>query len=252
MSWRIVLFFILACAVFGCQPHEEHSGHAHAAPAFDSDDVEQALNDAVKLADEGQHEKALERHQWFHENATKYSPAHLGVKLSFALADWAELGKAYPPALEALKKEGAEAAAGFRKNPNDPAVYFEAVSIHLYLDDLAEVKKLYYEGRHHKSVDSIFILSLEKLTASDDRAWLKDIIGDPKLRLKAIADQHAQIQAILKDQKDFEPGDMQSPTEGQLVALIRITAKLDGPAAGKLMLNNALKVLDTAKVRAAL
>ncbi len=49
------------------------------------------------------YEEALAKHVWYHENALKYGIGQGGVRLSFVLSDWLELGKAYPPALQKLK-----------------------------------------------------------------------------------------------------------------------------------------------------
>jgi len=47
---------------------------------------------------------ALAKHIWFHENALKIQPSQRGVRLSFAISYWLELGEAYPPALQKLKE----------------------------------------------------------------------------------------------------------------------------------------------------
>jgi len=52
----------------------------------------------------GNYSVALAKHLWFHENATTLKPSLSGVRLSFALSQWLELGEAYPPALEKLKE----------------------------------------------------------------------------------------------------------------------------------------------------
>lgn len=51
----------------------------------------------------GRYQDALDRHVWYHDNALKLDKGQAGVRLSFALSYWMELGKAYPPALEKLK-----------------------------------------------------------------------------------------------------------------------------------------------------
>lgn len=51
---------------------------------------------------EGRHEEALREFQWFHEHALEERPSLYGVRLSFALSAWAELGAVYPPARQAL------------------------------------------------------------------------------------------------------------------------------------------------------
>lgn len=67
-------------------------------------DVQAILNEAQDDARNGKYELALAKHVWFHENALKFEPAMTGVRLSFALGYWHELGKKYPPALEKLNE----------------------------------------------------------------------------------------------------------------------------------------------------
>jgi len=52
----------------------------------------------------GRHEVALAKHLWFHEHALELRPSLSGVRLSFALSYWLELGESYPPALEKMKQ----------------------------------------------------------------------------------------------------------------------------------------------------
>jgi len=51
----------------------------------------------------GRYEDALDRHVWYHDNALKFDKGQAGVRLSYALISWVELGKAYPPAKAKLK-----------------------------------------------------------------------------------------------------------------------------------------------------
>jgi hypothetical protein len=50
------------------------------------------------------YEVALCKILWFHENALALRPSLSGVRLSFALSGWLELGEVYPPALEKMKQ----------------------------------------------------------------------------------------------------------------------------------------------------
>jgi len=52
----------------------------------------------------GRYEVALAKHLWYHENALRIQPSQSGVRLSFALGSWLELGESYPPALEKMKQ----------------------------------------------------------------------------------------------------------------------------------------------------
>jgi hypothetical protein len=69
------------------------------APARDPQAV---FHDAVALARLGKYEDALQNHLWLHEHALEHNPAFAGVRLSYALAAWVELGEKHPPALRAL------------------------------------------------------------------------------------------------------------------------------------------------------
>jgi hypothetical protein len=48
-------------------------------------------------------EDALAKQVWIHEHSLDVDPAMTGVRLSFALSNWLELGEAYPPALAKMK-----------------------------------------------------------------------------------------------------------------------------------------------------
>ena len=72
-------------------------------PAHAEDEAKRALDDAKSLADKGDYEAALAKHVWFHDNALAIRPSYYGVRLSFALSYWAELGEKYPKALETLR-----------------------------------------------------------------------------------------------------------------------------------------------------
>jgi hypothetical protein len=50
----------------------------------------------------GKYEEALQRHIWYHNHAVAIKPSQSAVRLSFALADWTELGRRYPKAKQAL------------------------------------------------------------------------------------------------------------------------------------------------------
>ena len=68
-----------------------------------TDDARQVLRDAREEARRGAHAEALEKYLWFYHHALEHSPALSGVRLSYAISEWVELGNAYPPALEALE-----------------------------------------------------------------------------------------------------------------------------------------------------
>ena len=60
------------------------------------------LEEAKAFMSKGSFEEALRRHIWYHNHALEIDPAQTGVRLSFALSDWMELGRRYPKAKQAL------------------------------------------------------------------------------------------------------------------------------------------------------
>ena len=56
------------------------------------------LNNIRDLVKNEQYELALQKHVWFHEES-KSSSGMAGVRLSYAISNWVELGNKYPPAL---------------------------------------------------------------------------------------------------------------------------------------------------------
>lgn len=62
------------------------------------------LDEARADKEARRYDVALAKHVWFFDHALEHEKALYGVRLSFALADWEELGKAYPPALAKLKE----------------------------------------------------------------------------------------------------------------------------------------------------
>jgi hypothetical protein len=65
-------------------------------------DMRQYLDETREMVRGGRFEEALERMVWFHHHALDYGPGMAGVRLSFALSDWKQLGDVYPPARAAL------------------------------------------------------------------------------------------------------------------------------------------------------
>lgn len=66
-------------------------------------DPQAILREAKSDTQAGRYEVALSKHLWYHDNALVLQPGQSGVRLSFALSHWLELGESYPPALEQMK-----------------------------------------------------------------------------------------------------------------------------------------------------
>ena len=65
-------------------------------------DLQKIRDEARTLATQGRYEEALQRRIWYHNHALEYDPGQTGVRLSFALSEWVELGRHFPKAKQAL------------------------------------------------------------------------------------------------------------------------------------------------------
>ena len=96
-------------------------------------EAQDRLHAAKLMAIEGRHEEALREFIWFHEHALEESPALHGVRLSFALSHWAELGKVYPPARQALEAQRDKQVAALLDGSGGRAAFGDIASINRYL-----------------------------------------------------------------------------------------------------------------------
>ena len=60
------------------------------------------LSETQELVRQRRYAEALERFVWFHDHALEHNPGMAGVRLSFALSYWKNLGDVYPPAKQAM------------------------------------------------------------------------------------------------------------------------------------------------------
>lgn len=98
-------------------------------------DPQQILNEAQSDAMSGRYEDALAKHVWFHENALKIRPSLYGVRLSFALGYWQQLGIVYPAAKDKLIEIRDEAVKRVSQGDDARAYFHDFESINDVLGD---------------------------------------------------------------------------------------------------------------------
>jgi len=96
-------------------------------------DPRESLERARTAQFEGRHDDALQAHLWFHENALALDPALYGVRLSFALSDWAQLAQIYEPALNALLQTRDMKRDALLHGTEIRALFHDVASINQYL-----------------------------------------------------------------------------------------------------------------------
>jgi len=106
-------------------------------------DPEKIRSEARADAKAQRYEDALAKHVWYHRNALKYEPALSGVRLSFALSDWHELGKAYPPALVKLKEIRDEAAKNVTNGKHVRQSFQDLAAINRTVGEESRTKEIF-------------------------------------------------------------------------------------------------------------
>jgi hypothetical protein len=91
------------------------------------------LAEAKDLTAEGHYEESLQRHLWYHNHALDYDPeGQRGVRLSYALRDWTELGRHYPKAREALVEIRGRDLHEFAQGRGSVGLFEDIVAINEY------------------------------------------------------------------------------------------------------------------------
>ena len=86
-------------------------------------DPEEIRREADEDAREKRYELASEKYVWYHENALKYQPSLVGVRVSFALMGWRSLANQYPPALQEMRRAQDRAEVRVKSNTNDSSTF---------------------------------------------------------------------------------------------------------------------------------
>lgn len=92
---------------------------------------------------EGRHAEALVDLVWFHENALAEAPSMAGVRLSYAMHDWVQLGEVYPAARTALEDTRDRKKAALLRGELDTFAFRDVVVINEHLLESAKTYSLY-------------------------------------------------------------------------------------------------------------
>jgi len=136
-------------------------------------DPHKILEEAQDDSQAARYADALAKHVWFHENALKYDRALYGVRLSFALSYWVELGKAYPPALQKLTSIRDETAKKVREGGHERdifEVFGDFAAINRALDEQSKTTDLFVwlDAQKPKAAERVFRVAKDALIRSKE------------------------------------------------------------------------------------
>jgi predicted Ser/Thr protein kinase len=150
-------------------------------------DFQKIMGDAKELMNRGQYEEALQREIWYF-NHSRFEPGQGGVRLSFALSDWIELGRRYPKAKQALieirDRETSEIKAG--RGYSELFSEVQAINHELQDDDATYALFLTMRTNDPQLAGQCYIYMENSLVAKGEYQWCYDHMGDPQTRFDRI------------------------------------------------------------------
>ena len=143
-------------------------------------DLQKILNAAQSLTDEGSYDDALQHYLWYFDHS-KTDPSQRGVRLSFALSYWIELGRRYPKAKQALI-EIRDADTRQFENGGYADLFQEIANINHYLEDDDATVTLFktIEHRDPQLAQECFGYAESTLLQKCDYATCRKYVGDPQ------------------------------------------------------------------------
>lgn len=92
---------------------------------------------------EGRHAEALHGFEWFHRHALEHERSLYGVRLSFALSYWVDLGKVYPKALRSLERMRRGKTAALRKGRGSQDIFHDVAAINRVMNRPGDTYRLF-------------------------------------------------------------------------------------------------------------
>jgi hypothetical protein len=216
--------------------------------------MQKYLSETKALVKAGKQEEALKRFIWFHEHALEHQPSMYGVRLSFALSSWKELGDAYPPALKAMEKLRDENASLLREGKGDPNLFHDLVALNQTLKaDKASVELFEHIHQTDASKAKTYWIIVKDVVLGQKRYDLANLyiqnLEAEYDRVKAAYDRNL---ASYNDPR-FGGDRFKSYNEGRFVkevrALIELSLALDNRNAAVSIRDNAITVLDDQRLK---
>ena len=163
-------------------------------------DPQKILSEARADARAERYEDALAKHVWFHRNALKHEQALYGVRLSFALGYWHELGKAYPPALVKLKEIRDEATKNVTNGKHVRESFHDLAAINRTVGEESRTKEIFVllDAQNADAAKEVFGLAQSALINSKDYKLCGKYI-DPIRSFPRIIESFRENKRLAKD-----------------------------------------------------
>jgi len=234
-------------------------------------DLQKILTDAKDLMEQGKYEEALQRHIWYFNHALEYDQGQTGVRLSFALSQWVELGRRYPKAKQALLEIRDRDTQLLASGQGYANLFMDVNSINNYLgqeDATLALFKTMYET-DPKLASECYYYAEDLLLKKGEYELLLKCVGDPQAHFESA---HRGFEGLIESQQRmaemrkkypvpqlpggaFHPPDMgQLATNnfvGQVCKLVEILVATGHNTDAEKIQDEAVAVLDDPRLKSA-
>lgn len=100
------------------------------------------LREAQADARARRYEEALAKHLWYHQNTEEFDAGQTGVRRSFALSDWHDLGADYPPALVKFEETREASRMSVLESPHPKRVWNDFADYAAMCEQLDEEQQI--------------------------------------------------------------------------------------------------------------
>ncbi len=167
-------------------------------------DLMKIQQEASDMTRSNRYEESLERHIWYH-NHSRTDPSQSGVRNSFALSDWIELGRRYPKARTALLEIRDEDTQKFSRGQGYFDLFLELSSINGELGDSEATYKVFKEmtTKDKKLAQQCYPMVEVLLMSHGDYELCRDYLGDLQKRFERIRRTWEMRKQMERQQEDF-------------------------------------------------
>jgi beta-lactamase regulating signal transducer with metallopeptidase domain len=227
--------------------------------AVDTDPVSRTLRDAESLTSEGKYEDALQKFLRYWQASKVESTGQGGVRVSFALVAWMELGQKYPKAMSALLAIRDDNEKKILTGNGDFQIFQEYTSINGYLHHPERTFATYQtvRARDPKQADGYFYIMQDMLVAHHQYSICSKSIPDAEAALgNLVSDRKTEIQVSedsgYAEHKAFFLKSADQRFEKSVRQLIEILVGSQRMADAEAVQKRALKTLNTPAIRRAI
>lgn len=227
-----------------------------ASVSVHADDMQKYLNDTQALVREGKHQEALDRFLWFHDHALEHQPSMYGVRLSFALSYWKQLGEVYPPALAAMKKTRDDKTGQLVQGKGTAHLFHDVMALNRTLDEDTKTVALFRTLDKDQADMAKQCWNMAKEAVIEAKAYdiVRKYIGNPVRewdKAKEMYDTNRSMYGGKNFGAHFK-GYNENHFVEESVRLIDVALALDDAKAAKEIQEKALAIIDDYRLRDAL